>query len=242
MNVLKRHKDIQLSRLFRLDNETPSDANADGGSAKCVLRFPFFNKAWNNDVIDFYEGDALEHFPVLHEVRAMLTTDEYGKFPMSPGDYYFWDSLKRCPFEEIYFLDLYFSGANLARLLDVMHSMDSQIDRGGTHIYIYTTLGNGLTTLETEFLKHRDECASLEKVKLTICCIEGNLAGKIHDRFALLGNSLWHFGAAVGAMHANLHAYSGPWLDQTGTCREFMRSLRDFHVAKERFSTQGLRQ
>ena len=33
----------------------------------------------------------------------------------------------------------------------------------------------------------------------------------LHDRFAVVDNALWHFGATVGGGHPSLNAASGPW-------------------------------
>ena len=33
----------------------------------------------------------------------------------------------------------------------------------------------------------------------------------LHDRFAIIDESLWHFGATVGGGHSGLTAVSGPW-------------------------------
>ena len=220
------------------DNETQPGLNADADSVECVLRFPFFNKVWNDEVIDFYESDALDHFPTKDNVWFMLPTGDYEKFPMSPGDAFFWNNLKSCSAPEIYFFDSYFSKKNLARLLDIILFMDSQIRQAETHIYIYTVPGNEMTSLETEFAKHQEEYPRWEKLKLSIYCIKQGIAAKMHDRFALLGQSLWHFGASAGAMHTNINAYSGPWPDKGGKCREFMRDIRVCDLAEKRLSTE----
>ena len=33
----------------------------------------------------------------------------------------------------------------------------------------------------------------------------------LHDRFAIVDNALWHFGATVGGGHPGVNAASGPW-------------------------------
>lgn len=33
----------------------------------------------------------------------------------------------------------------------------------------------------------------------------------LHDRFAIVDDALWHFGATVGGGHAGVNAASGPW-------------------------------
>ena len=168
----------------------------------------------------------------------MISTDEYNKFSTSPGDYYFWGKLKSCPASEIYFLDSYFSAANLARLLNIANSMDCQRDRTTTHIVIYTCVGDEWKNLKNEFGKQHARYSRLEKMTITICCVDKRMASKMHDRFALLGNLLWHFGASAGAMHTNMNAYSGPWLDKDGKCMEFMQDLHDHHVVDEVSTTR----
>lgn len=228
-----RHIPIQLHELPELGKETSAEASLEEKHPECFIRFPFFDKVWNGSDIDVYEDDALDHFPEVCEVWAMLSSDEYNKFSMSPGDRHFWKNLKCCPASEIYFLDPYFSAANLARLFDVAKSMDCQSDRELTCIFIFTCAGDEWKALKSEFEKHHDLYAGLEKISLTVCRINEIIARKVHDRFAVLGSSLWHFGASAGAMHTNIHAYSGPWPDKGGKCMEFMRGLRKHHVADE---------
>ena len=243
MDIMKCYSDIHITALTGLDKNDQVESGANLKDVGCVLRFPFFNKKWSGDSIDLYEDDTLNHFPDRNEVLTMLAADDYNSFPKSPGDRHFWESLRNCAAVEIYFLDAYFSAANLARLSDVIDYMDGQIDRGETRICIYTCSGDEWEALKKEFEKRHDKYARLEKVSLAICCIEKNMAKKMHDRFVLLGKSLWHFGASAGAMHTNINAYSGPWPDNDGKCIEFMRNLREHHVANE-VSTmrKGMRQ
>jgi len=240
---MRRHIQIQLHELSELGKESHAKTSLEEKFPESFLRFPFFDKVWDGGMIDVYEEDALDHFPETCEVWTMLPTDEYNKFSMSPGDQHFWKCLRCCPASEIYFLDPYFSAANLARLLDVAKSMDCQGDRGSTCICICTCAGDEWKNLKSEFERHRDLYAKLEKISLVACSIKGTMAGKIHDRFALLGNSLWHFGASAGAMHTNIHAYSGPWLDKGGKCMEFLRGLCKYYVEDEVSTMQkGMRE
>lgn len=44
----------------------------------------------------------------------------------------------------------------------------------------------------------------------------------LHDRFAVVDDALWHFGATVGGGHPSLNAASGPWpAEKTGAVRFF---------------------
>ena len=229
---MRQHIPIKLQEFPELDEERHVEKSLEESAPECVLRFPFFDKEWNGGSIDFYESEAFDHFPEMHKVQSMLATEDYNNFPMSPGDCHFWEMLKSCSASEIYFLDSYFSAANLARLLDIIDYMDCQIDRATTHIVIYTCARDEWKALKSEFEKQNDQYARLEKMTLTICCIDKTMSLKMHDRFALLGKSLWHFGASAGAMHTDINAYSGPWSDKDGKCMEFMRSLREHHVVE----------
>lgn len=218
---------MKLKELYNgIQVPDQSNAEQDIENVKCALRFPFFNKEWANDDVDFYEGEALDHFPVISEVWSLLNTDMYNVFPKSPGDAYFWKFLKGCSAQEIYFLDSYFSSKNLLRLWDVLKGMDRQCDRWVTDVCVYTVRGHEWDGLKNEFYELLKGDAKFDKITLTICCLDAALSGKLHDRFALLGKSLWHFGASAGAMHTNINAYSGPWPDKNGKCLEFMRSVR----------------
>lgn len=234
----ENYKSIRTPVLAESERDNRTGAKLDIENVKCVLRFPYFNKVWASDSIDYYEDDALNRFPIISEVLSLLNTEAYNDFPMSPGDAHFWKCLKSCSATEIYFLDSYFSAKNLARLLDVLKYMDCQSDRELTEIRVYTCAKHEWCCLKNEFERCREEPVRFEKIKLFICRLDDWLLDKLHDRFALLGSSLWHFGASAGAMHTNINAYSGSWLDKTGSCMEFMRNLRDRYVAEEMSTIQ----
>lgn len=52
-----------------------------------------------------------------------------------------------------------------------------------------------------------------------------NYFEKIHDRFAILDNHIWHFGAGIGGMHKTFHALSGPWEDVDHSFRNFCEKI-----------------
>lgn len=43
-----------------------------------------------------------------------------------------------------------------------------------------------------------------------------------HDRFALVDDSVWHFGAKIAGMYKGMNAFSGPWQDINGAFRSFL--------------------
>lgn len=47
----------------------------------------------------------------------------------------------------------------------------------------------------------------------------------IHDRFAIIDNELWHFGATVGGFHRDVNAVSRGWNAQTHDAVQFLIQL-----------------
>ena len=68
---------------------------------------------------------------------------------------------------------------------------------------------SGKSTLEAPGTVNLIFASKLENIK------------KIHDRFALLDDYIWHFGAGIGGMHKAFHAISGPWMDLNSSFRSF---------------------
>ena len=51
-----------------------------------------------------------------------------------------------------------------------------------------------------------------QRVKVQWCAVlHRNAYPFLHDRFAVVDDALWHFGATVGGGHPGLNAASGPW-------------------------------
>ena len=48
---------------------------------------------------------------------------------------------------------------------------------------------------------------------------------RIHDRFAILDDHVWHFGVGIGGMHKTFHALSGPWEDVDHSFRNFCEKI-----------------
>lgn len=50
-------------------------------------------------------------------------------------------------------------------------------------------------------------------------------ANCIHDRFAIIDNELWHFGATVGGFHRNVNAVSRGWNAETHNAVQFFDTV-----------------
>ncbi len=73
--------------------------------------------------------------------------------------------------------------------------------------------------------KHERQAATEIKIK-------GHLKSKVqsgirlvHDRFAIVDDSLWHFGSTVGGVHLSINAASGPWCAIETKAIEFFEQL-----------------
>ncbi len=62
--------------------------------------------------------------------------------------------------------------------------------------------------LEKRINLHRNDQGS---VNVQWRKLDGNSYPFLHDRFAVVDDALWHFGATVGGGHPGLNAASGPW-------------------------------
>lgn len=57
----------------------------------------------------------------------------------------------------------------------------------------------------------------------------------LHDRFAVVDNALWHFGATVGGGHRGLNAASGPWpAEETRSVEFFEECWRGLRTSGQR--------
>lgn len=77
----ENYKSIRAPVLAESERDNRTGAKLDIENVKCVLRFPYFNKVWASDSIDYYEDDALNRFPIISEVLSLLNTEAYNDFP-----------------------------------------------------------------------------------------------------------------------------------------------------------------
>jgi len=79
-----------------------------------------------------------------------------------------------------------------------------------------------------DLFKEQERCINTIQVRRdTRCLIQLNTRLKhspieVHDRFAIVDNELWHFGATVGGFHASVNAASRGWsAEKSGAVRFF---------------------
>ena len=97
------------------------------------------------------------------------------------------------------------TGANSLRFaLEKSQVSDVRLLTGGSA----TELEKMRNEMEWLVNQHRND----QRVNIHWCSkLDSNSFPFLHDRFAVVDGSLWHFGATVGGGHPSLNAASGPW-------------------------------
>ena len=195
------------------------------------IRFPYFDRAFipgcDDGFIELYERAGLNKPHSLSEYascRYVFSSfkDESGSH-MVPGDADFWGYIIRSSSEEMVFLDAFFDDFNLYRLLDVLGLRKSS---NLLSVTVLTVGGHSALTISRNEKDFRVRIGNLHNAKVQILRLEKGNEGLVHDRFALIDNHIWHFGAAIGGMHDKIHAYSGPWDDVDMAFKALIDDLR----------------
>lgn len=122
----------------------------------------------------------------------------------------------------IYLFDNYIGPNEFCRILQVLLQREKIIDVPNVNLLLLTSLSK--KTDETAFQSMLATVNSgMAKTRISILATKGDSA--IHDRFALIDNYIWHFGATIGAMHRSLNAFSGPWEDKSNAMFQFFHYL-----------------
>ncbi len=221
------NKQLKIASVRTSDFQTVAALHA-LPSTPVTIRFPSFPYPFDQareDVYYYehnYEAHCSEHPPSVQDLSKGVSN--YPGFPsMSPGDANFWEILCNAPDGDVYFVDLHFDNRNLNRLLAVCDKMSKQIDRVGTHIAILTGVKNEFKRLLHCYDEKRSQIKSWGNVDISVYAIKQH--DFLHDRFVLLGDHFWHFGASAGGMHAGLNAYSGPWMDTDKRLSKILTTL-----------------
>mgnify|MGYP000850255984 CR=1 FL=1 len=131
----------------------------------------------------------------------------------------FRDAVKNAA-ERIWVVDEYFlvsdkgvsSDGRILTILDWLHD-----DLVASDIRILTKQHDEVTEDELELFKDQAEMINLKRSRQPVkCSIQINTRLKqkfdyIHDRFAIVDDELWHFGATVGGFHSSVNAASRGW-------------------------------
>lgn len=218
------------SVAFEEVSESPS-VNARTGDEP-FIRFPFFDVRYHPEksgrFIDLYERGGLGKPHAFYDyARCETVVSSFKKnagLYMSPGDAEFWKHVMRAQTEVMVVLDVNFDAYNLSRLLDVLGSRQYKTELTVT---VFTAGGDSATTIRENKNDLQEMIRTLDGTYVEVLELSGENSKYVHDRFALVDNCIWHFGAAVGGMHDKIHAYSGPWNDVGQAFKSLTDELRN---------------
>lgn len=208
----------------------PTTANVQAGATP-FLRFPFFDVGYcpgrEEKFVDLYECGGLNKPHAIYDYaksNAVFASFNKGTgLYMKPGDAEFWKHVMQAQEERMVVLDVNFDAYNLERLLDVLGWRQFST---GLAVTVLTAAGDSVTTIEQNKKELMEMIRSLDNTDVEVLKLSDKNANDVHDRFALVDNCIWHFGAAVGGMHDKLHAYSGPWDDVDSAFKALTDDLR----------------
>lgn len=206
-------------------------ANAQMG-AEPFICFPFFDVGYHPDFegtfLDLYECSGLNKPHAFWEYArcetAFASFKNAAGLYMKPGDAQFWERVMQTQAESLVVLDVNFDAYNLSRLLDVLGSRQFKTE---LIVTVFTAGGDSATTIRENKNDLLEMIKMLDDTYVEVLELSGENAKYVHDRFALVDNCIWHFGAAVGGMHDKIHAYSGPWNDVGQAFKSLTDELRN---------------
>lgn len=196
------------------------------------IRFPFFDKKFIPDsggkFIDCYERSGLTKPHSLDDYTqynfVFSSFRDSFVLRMVPGDSEFWEYLMQKPSEEMVFLDVNFDASNLCRLIDVLKW---RLPQNKLKVTVFTAKGDSANSI---IMRKRELGKMIETLpydaEIQVLVLQKDNAMIVHDRFALVDDRIWHFGAAIGGMHDKLHAYTGPWNDVDSAFKTLTDDLR----------------
>lgn len=186
-----------------------------------------------------YKKDLIAPLKAYDEIERQMANDSILGFRPTPGVLRFWNEMKKAK-SHIYLYDNYVGNKEFCRILRVLMKRDQIPDAPTIRLLLITSQSKQVDKATLEAMLNSDE-VSITKTHISILIIPRPLKTEknssmvdVHDRFALIDKEIWHFGAAIGAMHRSLNAFSGPWEDKDDEMKGF------FHKLVEKFRNCGI--
>ncbi len=148
-----------------------------------------------------------------------------------PGVSIVWQAMRNAQ-RRIYLFDDNIGPEEFCRFLQILKQREKRHDALPIKFLLLTNLANKETkSTISQLYNYVESCFS--KTQLTVLPTKMNHFLYIHDRFALIDDAVWHFGATIGAMHRSYNAFSGPWYDKNNAMSKF------FHFLAKAFATKA---
>ncbi len=121
--------------------------------------------------------------------------------------------------KDILLADMYFNASQYERMFKELKKLSKAIDVKEKNIRIYCGDKTLDELVEKDTKKKNEHERIYRKFVVTVKCFSAYY--RVHDRFAIMDQEIWHFGAAVGGMHGSLSAYSRGWKDEGNALRDY---------------------
>lgn len=207
------------------------------------LYFAQFPVAMTEDrriLISEYENGFLDRPPTVGELlrsdRNFQSIVEWAN--QTPGCLHFWKDVLSLTGGMVYLLDNFFDEKDLRRLIAIMKYYVQNVRPTRTEFHLLTGIRN-FDALKSVYLSEWNQQGDVI-LRISILPIDkekskvgSDIGNHIHDRFALVGGKVWHFGAKVCGMHCGLNALSGPWKDVDHRMEGLMEELSKQSVGIE---------
>jgi len=118
------------------------------------------------------------------------------------------------------------SARRVETILDWLHD-----DLVASDIRILTKKHDQITEKTLQLFQEREDSINSNQVRRTKKCsiqVSTHLRKKfdyVHDRFAIVDDELWHFGATVGGFHTSINAASRGWCAAESSAIEFFEMV-----------------
>lgn len=166
-----------------------------------------------------------------------IRTHTANKDKISPGAGIFWTYIETAQ-TDVMFLDSHLQDFEVRRILLALSEREKRHDPNPICVRIISVFSE---QSEESVVKAIEE-HNFKYSTLEVFSYGKDLSDWIHDRFALIGDQMWHFGAKIGAMHKGINAFSGPWSDSCASMQTLLFSIQkkchQIYPTSSKFSAQ----
>ena len=142
-----------------------------------------------------------------HHAFKQIQAIPFSSGKMLPGSVLFWNEIKAAT-KHVYLFDKHIDECCFRRIMEVFKEREEQNRYTLNVILITNTSPIVFNMLKTVYKKYKFSTTNIFVPRCKDCVFE-----LMHDRFAVIDNMVWHFGATIGGMHECINAFSGPWQD-----------------------------
>lgn len=141
----------------------------------------------------------------------------------APGSSRFWRRFAES--NDIVLVDMFFTIEQYMRIYHELRKLNKTLDKKPKIIHMYCGPDKEKEILEVHNRKQKEHVSMYNFYQVNVCCFYEYY--NVHDRFAIMDQEIWHFGAAIGGMHGKLAAFSHGWKDEGNL-------LHDYFLGKDK--------